>query len=301
MKPTLFLLAAGLGSRYGGLKQMDGVGPSGETIMEYSVYDAIQAGFGKVIFVIRHSFDEAFREFVNSRFAAKIPVEIVYQELTDLPEGYKPAPDREKPWGTNHALLMAKDVINEPFCVINADDFYGRKSFEVMSSFLQGVEGKTNEYSMVGFRIQNTLSESGSVARGVSQTDDKGFLTNVVERTHIERLDDGIKYKDANGDWHSIEEGTPVSMNIWGFTPDYFKHSETFFKKFLDEHGQELKSEFFIPLMVNHLIQNKIATVKVLDTDSQWFGVTYKEDKPSVIAKIQQLVEQHIYPENLWK
>jgi hypothetical protein len=238
---------------------------------------------------------------VNSRFADKIPVEIVYQELTDLPDGYKPAPEREKPWGTNHALLMAKDVIKEPFCVINADDFYGRKSFEVMSSFLQDVEGKTNDYSMVGFRIQNTLSESGSVARGVSQTDDRGFLTNVVERTHIEKLADGIKYKDANGNWYLIEEGTPVSMNIWGFTPDYFDHSETFFKQFLDEHGQELKSEFFIPLMVNHLIQKKIATVKVLDTDSQWFGVTYKEDKPSVIAKIKHLVEQNIYPENLWK
>ncbi|MDR1129630.1 MAG: nucleotidyltransferase [Prevotellaceae bacterium] len=301
MKPTLFVLAAGLGSRYGGLKQMDGVGPSGETIMEYSVYDAIQAGFGKVVFVIRHSFDEAFKEFASARFATKIPVETVYQEITDLPDGYKPIPEREKPWGTNHAVLMAKDVIKEPFCVINADDFYGRKSFEVISEFLQGVEGKSNQYSMVGFRIQNTLSESGAVARGVSQTDSSGYLTNVVERTHIERLDGEIKYRDANGDWHLIEDNTPVSMNIWGFTPDYFQHSETFFKKFLDEHGQELKSEFFIPLMVNHLIQEKISTVKVLDTDSQWFGVTYKEDKPLVIAKINQLVEKNIYPHNLWK
>jgi NDP-sugar pyrophosphorylase family protein len=301
MKPTLFVLAAGLGSRYGGLKQMDGVGPSGETIMEYSVYDAIQAGFGKVVFVIRHSFDEAFREFADARFVKKIPVEIVYQEITDLPDGYKPHPEREKPWGTNHAVLMAKDVIKEPFCVINADDFYGRTSFEVMSEFLQGVEGKTNQYSMVGFRIQNTLSESGSVARGVSQTDDNGYLTNVVERTHIERLDSVIKYKDANGDWHTVEDNTPVSMNIWGFTPDYFEHSEAYFKKFLDERGQELKSEFFIPLVVNYLIQEKISTVKVLDTDSQWFGVTYKEDKPSVIAKINQLVSKNIYPNNLWK
>ncbi|MDR1581962.1 MAG: nucleotidyltransferase [Prevotellaceae bacterium] len=301
MKPTLFVLAAGLGSRYGGLKQMDGVGPSGETIMEYSVYDAIQTGFGKVVFVIRHSFNDAFREFVDARFAKKIPVEIVYQEITDLPDGYKPLPEREKPWGTNHAVLMAKDVIKEPFCVINADDFYGRKSFEVMSEFLQNVVGKTNQYSMVGFRIQNTLSESGAVARGVSQTDDNGYLTSVVERTHIERFADGIKYKDANGEWHLIKDNTPVSMNIWGFTPDYFQHSETFFKKFLDEHGQELKSEFFIPLMINHLIQKKISTVKVLDTDSQWFGVTYKEDKPSVIAKINHLVEKNIYPNNLWK
>ncbi|MDR2287328.1 MAG: nucleotidyltransferase [Prevotellaceae bacterium] len=301
MRPTLFVLAAGLGSRYGGLKQMDGVGPSGETIIEYSVYDAIQTGFGKVVFVIRHSFDEEFREFVNARFAKDIPVDIVYQEITDLPDGYSPNPEREKPWGTNHAVLMAKHMIREPFCVINADDFYGRTSFEVMSKFLFNVYGKTNQYSMVGFRIQNTLSESGAVARGVSQTDGNGYLTNVVERTHIERLDDGIKYKDANGEWHLIEENTPVSMNIWGFTPDYFQHSEEYFKKFLDEHGHELKSEFFIPLMVNYLIQNRISTVKVLDTDSQWFGVTYREDKPAVIAKINQLVEKNIYPDNLWK
>jgi hypothetical protein len=301
MKPTLFVLAAGLGSRYGGLKQMDGVGPSGETIMEYSVYDAIRAGFGKIVFVIRHSFDEAFREFANARFAKKIPVEIVYQEITDLPDGYKPHPEREKPWGTNHAVLMAKNAVKEPFCVINADDFYGRKSFEVMGEFLQGVVGKSNQYSMVGFRIQNTLSESGSVARGVSQTNDQGYLTEVIERTHIEKFADGIKYKDADGNWHVIEENTPVSMNIWGFTPDYFQHSEAFFRKFLDEHGQELKSEFFIPLMVNHLIHKKISTVKVLDTDSQWFGVTYREDKPLVIAKINQLVGKNIYPHNLWK
>jgi NDP-sugar pyrophosphorylase family protein len=300
MKPTLFVLAAGLGSRYGGLKQMDGIGPSGETIMEYSVFDAIRAGFGKVVFVIRHSFDEAFRAFADARFAKNIPVEIVFQEITDLPDGYRPVPEREKPWGTNHAVLMAKNVIKEPFCVINADDFYGRQSFEAISESLQSLDGKTNQYSMVGFRIQNTLSESGAVARGVSQTDDNGYLTEVVERTHIERFADGIKYKDANA-WYIIPENTPVSMNIWGFTPDYFQHSETFFKKFLDEHGQELKSEFFIPLVVNSLIHTKTATVKVLDTDAQWFGVTYKEDKPSVIAKINQLVENNIYPNNLWK
>ncbi|MDR0560934.1 MAG: nucleotidyltransferase [Prevotellaceae bacterium] len=301
MKPTLFVLAAGLGSRYGGLKQMDGVGPSGETIMEYSVYDAIQAGFGKIVFVIRHSFDESFKEFAGSRFAGKIPVETVYQELNYLPDGYSPLPEREKPWGTNHAVLMAKDVINEPFCVINADDFYGRRSFEVMSTFLQNVAGKTNQYSMVGFRIQNTLSESGSVARGVCSDDGNGYLATINERTHIERLADGIKYKDADGAWHEIPENNPVSMNIWGFTPDYFKHSEEYFKRFLDEHGKELKSEFFIPLMINHLIQNGISTVKILDTDAQWFGITYKEDKPIVVEKIRQLVKNNIYPDNLWK
>ena len=301
MKPTLFVLAAGLGSRYGGLKQLDGVGPSGETIMEYSVYDAIRAGFGKVVFVIRHSFDDAFRDFVNSRFADKIEVVTVYQELTYLPEGYAPAPEREKPWGTNHAVLMAKGTINEPFCVINADDFYGREAFELMSAFLQTIEGKTNVYSMLGYRIENTLSENGSVARGVGEVDSEGYLTGIVERTHIEKFPEGIKYKDAEGEWHDISRGTPVSMNAWGFTPDYFNHSERYFKSFLDERGKELKSEFFIPLLVNQLIREGTSTVKVLDTVSPWFGVTYKEDKPKVMEKIAQFVKENIYPDNLWK
>lgn len=301
MKPTLFVLAAGLGSRYGGLKQMDGIGPNGETIMEYSVYDAIRAGFGKVVFVIRHSFEKEFKEFVNQRFGSAIPVEIVFQELEYLPEGYQLNPDRVKPWGTNHAVLMGKDAISEPFCVINADDFYGKESFETLSKFLQSLQGKKNEYGMVGYRVGNTLSESGAVARGVCQTDTNNYLTTVVERTHIERINGKIQYKDTDESWHELTENTPVSMNMWAFTPDYFDYSLTAFKQFLNEHGNELKSEFFIPLLVNNLINSKTATVKVLDTTSRWFGVTYKEDKPMVIAKINELINQNIYPKNLWK
>lgn len=301
MKPTLFVLAAGLGSRYGGLKQMDGVGPNGETIMEYSVYDAIQAGFGKVVFVIRRSFEEDFRKFVNERFGNSIPVELVFQELNSLPEGFVLNPEREKPWGTNHALLMGKDAIKEPFCVINADDFYGRESFQVICEYLKSLEGKSKQYGMVGYRIQNTLSESGSVARGICETNKEKSLVSVVERTHIERVDGEIKYKDEKGDWYPIAENTPVSMNFWAFTPDYFKYSEEYFKKFLKERGNELKSEFFIPLLVNEMVNSKEAVVKVLDTTAQWFGVTYIDDKPMVVAKIQQLINNNIYPQKLWK
>ena len=300
MEPTLFVLAAGLGSRYGGLKQMDGVGPNGETIMEYSVYDAVRAGFGKVVFVIRHSFELEFKEFVNQRFGKVIPVEIVFQELDYLPAGYQLNKDRVKPWGTNHAVLMGKDAIHEPFCVINADDFYGKESFEIISKYLQSVEGEKNQYAMVGYRVGNTLSESGSVARGVCSTNADGLLTTVVERTHIELIDGKIQYKEEDG-WHELGENTPVSMNMWAFTPDYFDYSESAFKKFLDERGNELKSEFFIPLLVNNLINSNTATVKVLDTPSRWFGVTYIEDKPMVMNKIKELIEQNIYPEHLWQ
>jgi UTP-glucose-1-phosphate uridylyltransferase len=300
-KTTLCVLAAGLGSRYGGLKQMDSVGPSGESIMEYSVYDAIQVGFSKIVFVIRHSFDDEFRRYAQERFLDKIKVDIVYQELDSLPEGYHVPEDREKPWGTNHAILMAKTAINEPFCVINADDFYGRESFIAINKFLQNIDGKKNEYAMVGFKIQNTLSESGSVARGVCCVDESGkYLTDITERTHIELIENRIQYLE-NDLWFQIPENTPVSMNMWGLTPDYFVHSEQYFKTFLDEKGKELKSEFFIPSMISYLIRNNMATIKMLDTDSQWFGVTYQKDKPLVINKIQQQINHKIYPENLWK
>lgn len=300
MKPTLFILAAGLGSRYGGLKQMDGIGPNGETIMEYSVYDAIRAGFGKVVFVIRHSFEKDFREFVGQRFGKVIPVEIVFQELDSLPEGYTLNKDREKPWGTNHAVLMGKDAIHEPFCVINADDFYGKESFETISEFLQSLDGKRNQYGMVGYRVGNTLSESGSVSRGVCQTDVNGHLTTVTERTHIERVNGKVQYKEEDG-WHELDENTPVSMNMWAFTPDYFEYSEDDFKQFLDAHGNELKSEYYIPFAVNTFITTKNATVKVLDTTAKWFGVTYKEDRPMVVKKLNELIEQGVYPAKLWE
>ena len=300
MKPTLFVLAAGMGSRYGGLKQLDGLGPNGETIMDYSVFDAKRAGFGKVVFVIRKSFEEDFRTIVLKKYEGVIDTEVVFQDITDVPEGFTYNPERTKPWGTNHAVLMGRGVILEPFAVINADDFYGKDAFEVMAEFLRGVVGKQNEYCMVGYRVGNTLSESGSVSRGVCVVDEKGNLTNVVERTSIERKGDDIIYIDENGNEVAIGENTPVSMNMWGFTPDYFDYSLEDFKKFLTEYGQELKSEFFIPLVVNNLIVAGKATCKVLDSSAKWFGVTYAEDRPEVVAKIQALIEGGVYPAKLY-
>ena len=300
MKPTLFILAAGMGSRYGGLKQLDGVGPHGETIMDYSIFDAIKSGFGKLVFVIRKSFEKDFREKIVKKYENVIPVEVVFQELDHLPEGIELNPEREKPWGTNHAVMMGKDVINEPFAVINADDFYGADGFQVLADYLIGLRNSENHYCMVGYRVGNTLSESGTVARGVCETDEQGNLTGVVERTQVMRIDGEVKYKDENDNWITIPENTPVSMNMWGFTPDYFKHSDEYFVEFLNENADNIKAEFFIPLLVNHLIVNGISTVKVLDTTSQWFGVTYADDRPGVVAKLEELVDDGEYPTPLW-
>lgn len=300
MKPTLFVLAAGMGSRYGGLKQLDGVGPSGETIMDYSIYDAVHAGFGKLVFVIRKSFEKDFREKIVKKYEHKIPVELVFQDLDNLPEGFSVPEGREKPWGTNHAVMMGKDVIHEPFAVINADDFYGRESYKVLADYLSELDNTRNQYCMIGYRVGNTLSESGTVARGICETDAEGNLTGVVERTQVMRIDGEVKYKDENDQWISIPDNTPVSMNMWGFTPDYFEHSEKYFVEFLKKNIQNPKAEFFIPLVVNELIVNNTAKVKVLDTPSKWFGVTYAEDRPGVVAKLQQLVDDGVYPSPLW-
>ncbi|MGL5786563.1 MAG: nucleotidyltransferase [Bacteroidales bacterium] len=300
MKPTLFVLAAGMGSRYGGLKQLDGLGPHGETIMDYSIYDAVRAGFGKVVFVIRHSFEQDFKDKIVKKYESVIPVEVVFQELNHLPEGFTLNPERVKPWGTNHAVLMGKDVIKEPFAVINADDFYGRESFQILADYLKTMVGKKNEYCMIGYRVGNTLSESGAVARGVSATDADGYLTTVVERTHIERIDGNVQYKDETGVFVTIPDNTPVSMNMWGFTPDYFEYSEQDFIDFLKNNSDNLKAEYFIPLMVNKLIQDKTVKLKVLDTPSKWFGVTYADDREAVVAKINALIAAGEYPEKLW-
>lgn len=299
MKPTLFVLAAGMGSRYGGLKQLDGVGPSGETIMDYSIYDAIRAGFGKVVFVIRRDFETDFREKVLSKYRDHIPVEVVFQSIDALPAGFKAPAERVKPWGTNHAVLMGKDVIREPFLVINADDFYGRDSFAVIGRELSAATGRGN-YCMVGFRVGNTLSESGTVSRGVCTTDAEGYLTGVVERTDIARRDGRICFTGDDGQMETTAETTPVSMNMWGFTPDYFEYSDDYFRQFLAENIDNPKSEFYIPSMVNELLVTSRARVKVLDTTSQWFGVTYAEDRPSVIGKIARLVAAGEYPERLF-
>ena len=301
MKPTLFVLAAGMGSRYGGLKQLDGLGPNGETIMDYSVYDAIKAGFGKIVFVIRGSFEKDFRAVVIDKFKDLIETDVVFQEIDNVPEGCTYIPEREKPWGTNHAVLMGKDAIHEPFAVINADDFYGQESFAILADFLRSVEGKKNEYFMVGYRVGNTLSESGAVSRGVCVVDENQLLKNVVERTHIEEKSGTINYVDENGKEVAIVATTPVSMNMWGFTPDYFDYSLEYFKEFLATEGQKLKSEFYIPLAVNNLIVEGKVTCKVLDTPSKWFGVTYAEDRPQVVIKINELIRNGVYPNKLFK
>lgn len=303
MKPTLFLLAAGMGSRYGGLKQLDGLGPNGETIMDYSIYDAIHAGFGKLVFVIRKDFESDFREKIISKYEGHIPCELVFQSIYDLPEGFTCPEGRQKPWGTNHAVMMGAPVINEPFAVINCDDFYGRDSFEVMGKWLAALPADSkNVYSMVGFRVGNTLSESGTVSRGICETNENRLLTSVVERTKIMRREGEVQYLDDDEKWVSTPETTPVSMNFWGFTPDYFQYSEDYFKFFLsnEKNITNLKSEFFIPLMVDKLINDGTATCEVLDTTSKWFGVTYPEDRQSVVDKIKMLVDSGVYPNKLF-
>lgn len=293
-----------MGSRYGGLKQLDGLGPNGETIMDYSIYDAIQAGFGKIVWVIRKDFEQDFREKILSKYEGHIPCEIVFQSLDKIPEGYSVPEGRTKPWGTNHAVMMAKDVIKEPFCVINCDDFYNRDCFKVIGKFLSELpEGSNGKYAMVGFRVANTLSDNGSVSRGVCAKDDNNHLTSCVERTEIERKADGkVAYKDEKGEWVSIPDNTPVSMNVWGFTPEYFDYSEKLFKEFLDQPSTKAnpKAEYLIPWVVDKLIKSGKATCEVLDTTSKWFGVTYSADRPGTVERIQKLVDEGVYPNKLF-
>ena len=279
-------------------------GPNGETIMDYSIYDAIQAGFGKIVWVIRKDFEQDFREKILSKYEGHIPCEIVFQSLDKIPEGYSVPEGRTKPWGTNHAVMMAKDVIKEPFCVINCDDFYNRDCFKVIGKFLSELpEGSNGKYAMVGFRVANTLSDNGSVSRGVCAKDDNNHLTSCVERTEIERKADGkVAYKDEKGEWISIPDNTPVSMNVWGFTPEYFDYSEKLFKEFLDQPSTKAnpKAEYLIPWVVDKLIKSGKATCEVLDTTSKWFGVTYSADRPGTVERIQKLVDEGVYPNKLF-
>lgn len=303
-KPTLLVLAAGMASRYGSLKQMDGVGPSGEAIIDYSIYDAARAGFGKVVFVIREAFAESFKAaFPASRFGGKIEVDFVYQELNKLPEGFSAPADRVKPWGTNHAIMMGAEVINEPFAVINADDFYGYDAFRTMAGYLNSLSAEDKgKYCMVGYKLCNTLSDFGTVSRGECVVNAEGNLVGMTERLGIKRLADGRVVYNNDGSEQEIGEDATVSMNMFGFTPDYFAHSNRLFVEFLskEENMTNLKSEFFIPAAVNAFIGSGIATMKVLTCNSQWFGVTYKEDKPDVVAKINALVAAGFYPSKLW-
>lgn len=302
VKPTLLVLAAGMGSRYGSLKQMDGVGPNNEAIIDYSIYDAIRAGFGKVVFVIRHAFEKEFREvFSAERFGGKIEVEFVFQELDYLPEGCAVPEGRVKPWGTNHAVLMAKEVVKEPFAVINADDFYGAEAYQTIGAYLSELGASHDRYCMVAYNLNLTLSENGTVSRGVCGVDANGNLTSMVERTKIERMPNGqIVFHDLGED-EPLEEDTPVSMNLFGFTPDYFTHTENYFKQWFAENPDHLKGEFYIPTMVNKLIADGTSELRVLRSDAQWHGVTYKEDKPALVEALKAYIAAGKYPEKLWE
>jgi hypothetical protein len=296
-KPTLLVLAAGMGSRYGGLKQIDPVGPNGETIIDYSIFDAMRAGFGKLVFVIRKDIEQQFREIVGARFEKRIAVEYVFQELDKLPAPYTLPAGRTKPWGTTHAILMAENVIKENFAAINADDFYGQEAYKVLA---QHLTADTPDYAMVGFTLKNTLSDHGTVARGVSRVDANNYLTNIVEMMKIERDGGGAKDTGADGKITKLSGDEAVSMNFWGFTPALFPQIKVEFEKFLKKAGGEQKSECYIPATVGELVTSGRAKCKVLRSSDSWFGVTYREDRTQVVESIRQLVAQGKYPENLW-
>ena len=309
MNPTLLVLAAGMGSRYGGLKQIDGLGPSGETIIDYSIYDAVRAGFGKVVYIVRNYFLEQFKETVKAKYSnVKCPdgtpleFQFVTQELDKIPARFTLNPEREKPWGTAHAVLMAKDVIKEPFVVINGDDYYGRDSFRIAADWCRAHEGGKSVYAIVGFEIDNTLSESGGVSRGICSYDAEGHLTTVVEHHNVRIEEDGVLRGDnsVTGEHVEIRAKDLCSMNMWCFTPDYMENSAAIFELFLEENIGELKKEFYIPYAVDLMIHKGIAACDVLSTPSRWFGVTFKEDRPAVVAKFAELVESGVYPSPLY-
>lgn len=298
MKPTLVIMAAGMGNRYGGLKQLDGVGPSGETIMDYSVFNAIAAGFGKVVFVIRSSFEQDFREKILAKYADCIPCAVVFQEIDKLPAPFTPPAGRIKPWGTNHALMMAAPEVEGPFCVINADDYYGAEAFRlVVAAFAGLAPDSRGHYFMVAYPLGKTLSESGTVSRGVCTVSEEGLLGEVKEYRRLAA--DGDKVRDAESDWLFMPE-TPVSMNFWGFTPDYFAHSERLFRDFLEQQGQQPTSEFYIPTVVARLMQEEEAVVEVMQTSESWFGVTYASDRPEVVERLRVLHAEGRYPTPLF-
>ncbi len=302
MKPTLLILAAGIGSRYGGLKQLDPIGPGGEVILDYSIYDALRAGFGKVVFVVRKSIAEAVRSFFEPRLPETLEVRYVYQELDALPAGFTVPAGREKPWGTGHAVLVAAPEIHEPFAVINADDFYGRDAFERVGRFLTELaDPGANEYALIAYRLGNTLSEHGSVSRGVCSVDEHGFLTQITEHLEITRTDDGIVYRDEAGTLKPIAADTLVSMNLLGFTPTLFRYLDDHFRPFLEKHAGNLKAEFLLPEVLNALIHAGEVRVRVLETRARWFGVTYREDKASAEQRLRELIARGAYPQALWK
>lgn len=297
MKPTLLIMAAGMGSRYGGLKQMETMGPGGETLLDYSVYDAIRAGFGKVVFVIRHDIEADFKKMVGKKWEPKVPVRYVFQEVGMVPEGFKVPEGRQKPWGTAHAVWVAQGAIEEPFAVLNADDFYGRNSFKVLAGFLKKIrKNDAGSYAMVGFPLSKTLSEHGTVARGICKIGPGKKLREVVERTQIGKEGKSAYYLDEAGKKHPLKPTVTVSMNIWGFTPRLFEQLNRGFLEFLKAQGNELKAEFLLPRVVDAAIARRQATVKVLPTRDQWFGVTYPQDKEKVRSEMAKLVKKGLYP-----
>jgi choline kinase len=299
-KPTLLILAAGMGSRYGGLKQIDKIGPSGEAIIDYSIYDAIRAGFGKVVFVIRKELEQDFRDFFGKKLHGKIDMEFVYQEIGNVPDGIEISADRKKPWGTGHAILVARDVINEPFAVINADDFYGADAYRAVADYFHS---NTNEkdQAMVGYQLNGTLSEYGTVSRGVCKTDENGFLQKIEEITNIGIKNGNIGYEDGAGSWKPLTGKEIVSMNIWGFYPGMFRVFSEGFGRFIQIAKDDPKAEYFIAWPLTDMLKSESGRVKVLETNSNWFGVTYREDKSGAVEKIRQLVETGHYPHNLWQ
>ncbi len=301
MKPTLLILAAGMGSRYGGLKQIDPIGPNGELIVDYSIYDAIKAGFGKIVFVIRRESEGLFKEKIGIKYEKMIDIEYAHQELDICIGDFEVPADRKKPWGTGHAILAAKDVIDGPLAVINADDFYGQQAFKLIAGYLSESDISPNQYCMAGYDLENTLSEHGSVCRGICVLDENGFLETVTEHTDIKKDRDRINALDGQGRQCHIDETSVVSMNLWGFMPSIFGHLQKQFDDFLKEKGQEKKSELFIPTVVDALVNNGTATVKVLKTNDRWFGITYKQDKEIVRSRIKSLIEKGLYPPKLWK
>jgi len=300
MQPTLLILAAGMASRYGSLKQIQEFGPSGETIIDYSIYDAISAGFGKIVFIIRENFAADFKEIFEPKLKGRVAVDYVYQEMDAFVGDHAVPADRTKPWGTAHAILCAKNAINEPFAVINADDFYGTDSFVKMAAFLNN-DCKPDVYSVVGYELGKTVSEHGSVSRGVCAVNTAGNLSAINERTKIYPENGQIVYEEADGSKHPLPADTPVSMNFWGFHPSVFELSQGLFNEFLDKNLSNPKSEFFIPIVADEFIRRDKGVVKVLPTSAKWFGVTYKEDAPGVQASLSALVENGEYPDNLWK
>jgi dTDP-glucose pyrophosphorylase len=298
-KPTLVILAAGMGSRYGGLKQIDAFTPEGDTIIDFSIYDALRAGFGKFVFIIRKSFETEFKAIFDKKLKDKAEVAYVYQELDSIPKKYI-NPERTKPWGTGHALLMAKDAITENFAIINADDFYGKDAFDVMAKSLIEKDKTSYSFNTMAYLLKNTVSDFGFVSRGECRVDNNGYLTDVTERTHIEKTENGIMRKDEDGKLIPIDENTVVSMNFWGFTPKCFEFGTTLFETFLEGNKTNLKAEFYIPSIVNEMLKSKTASIEVLKSNAKWFGVTYKDDKEIVQKAIKKLKDKNVYPKHLW-